>query len=122
MTTLWKRLRKKRQSSLVQTIELVKKGEAEGAVSAGNTGAVMAAALLPLGRLPGVLRPAITSPMPTRTGNAIISDAGANVDCRPQHLAQFAIMGSPLCLIGLGHSQPPKWLPPKHRRGREQRL
>ena len=87
-------VRKKRQSSLVQTIELVKKGEAEGAVSAGNTGAVMAAALLLLGRLPGVLRPAITSPMPTRKGNAIILDAGANVDCRPQHLAQFAIMGS----------------------------
>jgi glycerol-3-phosphate acyltransferase PlsX len=99
-------VRKKRQSSLVQTIELVKKGEAEGAVSAGNTGAVMAAALLLLGRLPGVLRPAITSPMPTRKGNAIILDAGANVDCRPQHLAQFAIMGSLYASTVLGIASP----------------
>ncbi|MGI6035596.1 MAG: phosphate acyltransferase PlsX [Limnochordia bacterium] len=99
-------VRKKRQSSLVQTIELVKKGQAGGAVSAGNTGATMAAALLLLGRLPGVLRPAIGSPMPTRKGMSIILDAGANVDCRPQHLAQFAIMGSLYASTVLGISSP----------------
>lgn len=99
-------VRKKRESSLVQTIELVKKGQAGGAVSAGNTGATMAAALLLLGRLPGVLRPAIGSPMPTRKGMSIILDAGANVDCRPQHLAQFAIMGSLYASTVLGLSSP----------------
>ena len=63
-------------------------------MSAGNTGALLAAGLLHLRRLPGVLRPAIAIPMPTRRGVSLLLDAGANADCRPEHLVQFAVMGS----------------------------
>lgn len=87
-------IRKKRNSSIVVCADLVRSGEAQGMVSAGNTGATMASSLLRIGRIKGIDRPAIGSPMPTLTGVCTIVDAGANADCRPKHLLDFAIMGS----------------------------
>lgn len=87
-------VRKKRNSSIVVANRLVKDGEADAIISAGNTGAAMAASLLTLGRIPGVSRPAIAIPMPTVKGVTVLLDAGANADCDPEDLLQFAIMGS----------------------------
>ncbi|UCD65005.1 MAG: phosphate acyltransferase PlsX [Candidatus Zixiibacteriota bacterium] len=84
-----------RNSSVAQGLRLVKEGKADAFVSPGNTGAVMATALLTLGRIEGVSRPAITAQFPTSTGRpTVVLDVGANADCRPQHLSQFAVMGS----------------------------
>jgi glycerol-3-phosphate acyltransferase PlsX len=85
--------RKKRDSSIWIATELVKSGEAQAVVSAGNTGASMVASFFILGLIKGVERPAIATSLPTLTGEAIMLDVGANVDCTAQHLAQFAIMG-----------------------------
>lgn len=87
-------LRNKRDSSILVGLRMQKDGEAEGFISSGSTGAVMAGALLSLGRLEGVSRPAIASFMPTELGGCIILDVGANLDCKPQQLLQFAAMGS----------------------------
>ena len=87
-------VRKKRQSSIVLAVGLVKSGAAAGLVSAGHTGATMAAALLGLGRIGGVDRPAIASVLPDEHGGTVLLDAGANVDCKPYNLTQFALMGS----------------------------
>lgn len=87
-------IRKKTDSSLVQGLKLVKQKEADAFISAGNTGAVMAASLFTLGRIANVSRPTIGSEFPTEKGVTIVFDVGANVDCRPIHLLQFAIMGS----------------------------
>jgi phosphate acyltransferase len=87
-------LRRKRRSSIAVALELVRRGEADAMVSAGNTGAVMAAALLTLRPIEGIDRPAIAAVLPTQRGRALMVDAGANVDCRPKHLLQFAVMGS----------------------------
>ncbi|TDA65654.1 MAG: phosphate acyltransferase PlsX [Clostridia bacterium] len=87
-------LRRKKNASIAVATSLVKSGEALGLVSAGSTGAQMAAALLTLGRLPGISRPAIATLVPTLAGPKVLLDAGANVDCKPQHLVQFAGMGS----------------------------
>ncbi|MFQ6091918.1 MAG: phosphate acyltransferase PlsX [bacterium] len=87
-------LRKKRNSSLVVAMELLKSGQAQAVVSAGNTGAVMACALLDLGRLEGVSRPAIASVLPNQKGITLLLDVGANTDCKPINLLQFGIMGS----------------------------
>jgi len=87
-------LRKKKQSSIRIGLELVKRGEADAFISAGNTGAVMATAMITLGSLPGVERPAIALIVPTLRGQSILLDAGANADCKPRHLLQFAIMGN----------------------------
>jgi glycerol-3-phosphate acyltransferase PlsX len=81
-------------SSLVSTVRAVAAGESDAAVSAGNTGAMLAAGLLHLRRLPGVLRPAIAVPIPSRTGVSVLIDGGANADARPEHLLQFGYMGS----------------------------
>jgi glycerol-3-phosphate acyltransferase PlsX len=99
-------VRKKVNSSLVQGLRLVKEGTGSGFVSAGNTGATMAGALFNLGRLPGVSRPAISSLFPTEKGMCIIVDAGANVDCRPEHLQQFAVMGAIYSQTVLGRKEP----------------
>lgn len=81
-------------SSIVQSVKLVANRECVGLFSPGNTGATMAAALLYLGRIPGVLRPPIAAPIPERENiPVLLLDAGANVDCKPEYLAQFAIMG-----------------------------
>ncbi|MGQ9779897.1 MAG: phosphate acyltransferase PlsX [Bacillota bacterium] len=87
-------VKKKRQASVVVANELVRNGQAAGVVSAGNTGAAMAASLLRLGRLPGIDRPAIAIPMPTASGVTVLLDAGANADCTPENLLQFAFMGA----------------------------
>jgi glycerol-3-phosphate acyltransferase PlsX len=87
-------VRAKPDSSLVAFVRAVADGTADAAVSAGNTGAMLAAGLLHLRRLPGVLRPAIAVPLPANRGPSVLLDAGANADARPEHLFQFAHMGS----------------------------
>ena len=87
-------VRGKPQSSLVAAVRAVAEGKADAVVSAGNTGAVLAAGLLELRRIPGVLRPAIAVPIPARRGPSVLIDAGANADARPEHLLQFATMGA----------------------------
>src|SRR6185436_6581720 len=89
-------LRSKRDSSMRVAIDLVKSGDADACVSAGNTGALMGIARFVLKMLPGVERPAIASMLPTRRGRTLMLDLGANVDCSPLHLLQFGIMGSVL--------------------------
>src|SRR5574341_1726505 len=86
--------RKKRDSSIWIATELVKSGEAHAVVSPGNTGASMVASFFVLGLTKGVERPAIATSLPTVTGEAIILDVGANVDCSAKHLEQFALMGN----------------------------
>ncbi|GMR03296.1 MAG: phosphate acyltransferase PlsX [Thermodesulfovibrionia bacterium] len=86
-------IRRKKDSSIRGAVELVKSGEADAIVSAGNSGVVVAKALFILGRLRGIDRPAIATVMPTLKGLFVLIDAGANVDCKPGHLLQFAIMG-----------------------------
>lgn len=86
--------RKEAKTSMAVGIDLVKNGEAEAFVTAGNTGAAAATAYFRLGTLPGVERPALTPVIPTRKGSCIVLDVGANPDCKPSDLLQFAIMGS----------------------------
>lgn len=88
-------IRKKPESSIALCARLVKNGEAQATLSAGNTGACMVAALLIIERLPGISRPPIASLLPTETGrHCLLVDAGSNVDCSPSHLADFALLGS----------------------------
>ncbi|MEW6030499.1 MAG: phosphate acyltransferase PlsX [Chloroflexota bacterium] len=82
------------QNSMAVGIDLVKRGEADAFVTAGNTGAAMVTALFRLGRLRGVDRPALAPVFPTATGSCVVLDIGANPDCKPENLLQFAIMGS----------------------------
>ena len=90
-----KALRKKRNASIAVAARLVKEGKADALLSAGSTGAQMAASLMEMGRIPGIERPAISVFLPTAEDNGVLLlDVGANVDCRPQHLVQFAAMGS----------------------------
>ena len=86
-------VRAKPDSSLVRAVRAVGDGDAAAVVSAGNTGAVLAASLLHVRRLPGVLRPGIAIVIPSRRGPTVLIDAGANADARPEHLVQFAHMG-----------------------------
>jgi glycerol-3-phosphate acyltransferase PlsX len=87
-------VRQKKDSSLAVAARLVADGKADAFVSAGNSGATMASALLYLRRIPGVSRPAIATVFPTISGVCVMLDVGANVDCKPKHLQQFGIMGS----------------------------
>ncbi len=89
-------LRGKKDSSMRVAIDLVKSGEAQACVSAGNTGALMATSRFVLKTLPGIDRPAIAGMLPTLKGHTHILDLGANVDCTAEHLLQFAIMGAEL--------------------------
>jgi len=89
-----KAVRSKSRSSLVVACRLVAEGKADAVVSAGNTGAMLAAGLVVLRRLPGVKRPAIGAVVPSRQGPYVLIDAGANADARPRHLLQFAHMGA----------------------------
>jgi len=82
------------ENSLAVGMDLIKSGQAEAFVTAGNTGAAMVTALLRLGRIRGVDRPAIAPVFPTSTGSCVVLDIGANPDCKPENLLQFAIMGS----------------------------
>src|SRR5574341_1083857 len=99
-------LRKKKHSRIRVGLELVKRGEADAFISAGNTGAVMATAMVTLGSLPGVERPAIALIVPTLRGLSILLDAGANADCKPRHLLQFAIMGDIYARQVMGKKSP----------------
>ncbi len=87
-------VKQKKDSSLVKSIQLQKDGIVDAVVSAGNTGAVMAASLFTYGRVKNILRPAIATHFPTQKGNQIILDVGANVDCSSENLLQFAKLGS----------------------------
>ena len=87
-------IRQKKDSSIVVGLTLQHNGESDAFVSAGHTGAVMSASTLVLGRLDGVGRPTIGAFLPSERGVCLLVDAGANVDCKPQHLYEFAIMGS----------------------------
>lgn len=89
-------LRSKKDSSMRVAINLVKQGEADACVSAGNTGALMAISRFVLKMLPGIDRPAICAILPTAKGHTHVLDLGANVDCSPEHLLQFGIMGASL--------------------------
>jgi len=98
--------RQKPHSSIMVAAKLVADHEADAVVSAGNSGATMAAALWHLKRLPGVSRPAIMTFLPTLQGVCVMGDAGANVDCKPKHLLQFAIMGAQLMKSAFGRTNP----------------
>jgi glycerol-3-phosphate acyltransferase PlsX len=89
-------MKNKKDSSMRVSINLVKSGEASACVSAGNTGALMATARFVLKTLPGIDRPAIASVLPNENGQTYMMDLGANADCTPEHLLQFAIMGAML--------------------------
>ena len=99
-------VRTKPNSSLVAAVRGVADGKADAVISAGNTGAMLAAGLLHLRRLPGVFRPAIAVPIPLREGVSVLIDAGANADSRPEHLVQFALMGSIFAEEILGRTDP----------------
>jgi len=96
----------KRDSSIVVGSKALKEGEVEAFVSAGNTGAVMASSLMNLGRLKGISRPAIATLIPTLEGASILLDVGANVDCKPKHLLQFAMMGDVYARHIMGNTNP----------------
>jgi glycerol-3-phosphate acyltransferase PlsX len=87
-------LKSKPESSIARVMTLVKEGKADAAVSAGNTGAVMAFAVKTLGTIPGVQRPALAAFFPTQRGSCLVADVGANTDVRPQQLFQFGVMGT----------------------------
>jgi len=101
-------LRRKPKASINVAMDLVKKKQADAVVSAGHSGAAMAAALLRLGRLKGIERPAIGAVLPTMIAGkpVLILDVGANVDCRPRFLEQFALMGTIYAQYVLGNSDP----------------
>jgi phosphate acyltransferase len=95
-------IREKPRSSIVECARLVKTGEAAGFVSAGSTGAAMAAAAIVLGRVPGVLRPTIASVIPKPAGRTVVLDSGANPEVKPEHLVQFAEMGAVFVEVHFG--------------------
>lgn len=99
-------LRKKRDSSIARAAELVREGKADAVVSLGNTGALFAAATRKLGRLPGVDRGCIATVIPRPDNEFVLLDAGANVECKPLHLAHYAVMGSIYSHAVLGHRRP----------------
>ncbi|MBI5331220.1 MAG: phosphate acyltransferase PlsX [Betaproteobacteria bacterium] len=99
-------LRTKKDSSMRVMADLVKRGEADAGVSAGNTGALMAVSRFVLKTLPGIDRPAIASTLPSRAGRTYMLDLGANVDCTAEHLRQFAIMGAAL-VSAIEHKERP---------------
>lgn len=99
-------VRRKRRASIVVAADLHKGGEVDGVVSAGNTGAVVAATLLALGKLPGLRRPAIASLFPTVTDPVLVLDVGASLDSRPGDLLDFALMGDTFARHVLGRERP----------------
>jgi glycerol-3-phosphate acyltransferase PlsX len=99
-------VRAKRDSSLVSGCNLVAGGQASAVVSAGNSGAMLAAALFTIKRIPGIARPAIGASFPSDAGQTFILDVGANTDCKPEWLAQFALMGDVYAKTMLGLAEP----------------
>ncbi|MGL5049381.1 MAG: phosphate acyltransferase PlsX [Fusobacteriaceae bacterium] len=99
-------VRSKKDSSMNVTLDLVKKEMAQASVSAGNTGALITASQLKLKRIPGILRPCIATVFPREKGNMVVLDVGANSDCKPEFLSQFALLGSKYAEIILGVNDP----------------
>ena len=99
-------VRKKKDSSIRVAFNLVKDGQTQAVVSAGNSGATMAAGMFVLKRIPGIDRPAIATLVPNLKDVSLLLDVGGNVDCKPQHLAQFALMGDVYSRNVLGKKQP----------------
>lgn len=100
-------IREKPDASIAVAARLVRAGEADALVSAGSTGATLAAAAVILRRLPGVLRPAVASIFPTPGSHTVVLDSGANTECKPEHLVQFGIMGAVVAELYLGVPRPP---------------
>lgn len=101
-----KAIRQKKDSSIMVSFDLVKRGDADAVVSAGNSGATLASAVLALGKIEGVERPAIAGVFPIERGYVILMDVGANVDCRPTHLFQFGAMAHVFAESCLGMKNP----------------
>ncbi|MGD0351790.1 MAG: phosphate acyltransferase PlsX [Verrucomicrobiota bacterium] len=99
-------VRKKKDSSIARAAELVQEGRADAVVSLGNTGGLFAAATLKIGRLPGVDRGCIATVIPRQDNEFVLLDAGANIECKPIHLAHFAVMGSIYSREVLGRKKP----------------
>jgi len=99
-------IRSKQDSSMALALKAVQAGEAHACISAGNTGVLMALSLFILGTLPNISRPAICAPIPTHRGDKLMLDLGANVDCSPQQLYQFALLGSHTASATLGIRKP----------------
>src|SRR5438046_3518254 len=102
----WSAVRRKKDSSVSRAVDLVKRGQADAVVSAGHTGAAVAAGTIKLRTLPGIDRPGIAAVLPTETNVFVLIDAGANVDARPEHLLQYAFMGSVYSRHVLGYKNP----------------
>ena len=99
-------VRKKKDASVVVAFQLHKQGKVDAVVSAGNSGATMAAAIRSLGRLKNIARPGIAGVFPTLKGPVVMMDVGANVDCRPQHLFQFGVMAAAFSTVLFGNARP----------------
>lgn len=99
-------VRRKKDSSIVRAVELVREGKADAVVSPGNTGGIFAAATFRLGRIDGVDRGGIATVIPTPDREFVLIDSGANIECKPEHLAQFAVMGSIYSREVLGRANP----------------
>src|SRR5438105_47032 len=102
----WSAVRRKKDSSVSRAVDLVKHGQADAIVSAGHTGAAVFASTIKLRTLPGIDRPGIAAVLPTETNVFVLIDAGANIDARPDHLLQYAIMGSVYSSHVLGYKKP----------------
>ncbi len=102
----WSAVRRKKDSSVSRAVDLVKRGQADAIVSAGHTGAAVAASIIKLRTLPGIDRPGIAAVLPTETNVFVLIDAGANIDARPEHLLQYAFMGSVYSRHVLGYKNP----------------
>src|SRR5438552_16866676 len=102
----WSAVRRKKDSSVSRAVDLVKCGEADAIVSAGHTGAAVAASMIKLRPLAGIDRPGIATVLPTETNVFVLVDAGANIDARPEHLLQYAFMGSGYSRHVLGYKNP----------------
>ena len=99
-------VRKSQGTSLGDAVDLVRDGRADAVVSAGNSGAFLAIALIRLRTIPGIARPAIGAVLPGKDGPVVLCDAGANVDCKPEWLVQFGVMGSAYARAGFGIAEP----------------
>jgi len=99
-------LRRKKDCSIARAVNLVKEGKAEAVISPGNTGGILTAAKLKLGTLPGIRRPGIATVIPAQRNEFVLLDSGANIECKPLHLAHYAVMGSVYSREILGYKQP----------------
>src|SRR3954447_18820355 len=102
----WTAVRRKKDSSISRAVDLVKRGDADAVVSAGHTGAAVAASVIKLRTLPGVERPGIAALVPTERNVFVLCDAGANIEAKPIHLVQYAIMGSVYSRHVVGYKDP----------------